>query len=131
MSLHGDPHMKDFDIFLSYKSDDSKWVERLKTDLQKRGVRVWLDRDEIRPGDLFAAALENGLETSRTVGLVVTPGSVSSGWVKEEYYRAVSLTKKSGLQLIPILLRDAVSPAFLESRQHVDFRNATDYEKMV
>jgi hypothetical protein len=123
--------MRQFDIFLSYKSDDSEWVERLKGDLQKRGVHVWLDRDQIRPGDLFAEALENGLETCRAVGLVVTPKSVSSGWVKEEYYRALSLTKKSGLRLIPIWLRNAELPAFLESRQHIDFRNEADYERMI
>src|SRR5688500_11672103 len=111
--------MKQFDIFLSYKSDDSEWVERLKNDLQKRGVYVWLDRDQIRPGDRFAEALENGLATSRAVGLVVTPASVSSGWVKEEYYRALSLTEREGLQLIPILLKDAEMPAFLKSRQYV------------
>jgi hypothetical protein len=120
-----------FDIFLSYKSDDSEWVEQLRDSLQKRGVRVWLDRDQIRPGDIFAAALEKGLETSRAVALVVTPESVSSGWVKEEYYRALSLTKKSGLQLIPVLLRDAELPAFLESRQRVDFRDTTEYEQMI
>jgi hypothetical protein len=102
--------MKPFDVFLSYKSEDSEWVERLKNELQKRGVYVWLDKDQIRPGDIFAEALENGLATSRAVGLVVTPASVSSGWVREEYFRALSLTKKSGLQLIPILLKDTEMP---------------------
>jgi hypothetical protein len=123
--------MKPFDIFLSYKSEDSEWVERLKNDLQKRGVYVWLDKDQIRPGDIFAKALGKGLATSRTVGLVVTPASVSSGWVEEEYYRALSLTKKTGLQLIPILLKDAEMLEFSESRQCVDFRNAVDIEPMV
>ena len=74
-----------FDIFLSYKSEDFSWVKRLKESLQVRVVRVWLDKDEIRPGDLFAQALENGLETSRAVGLVITPQSLASDW--RPFYR--------------------------------------------
>ena len=46
------------------------------------------DRNEIRPGDFFAEALERGLESSRSIGLVVTANSFESGWVREEYYRA-------------------------------------------
>lgn len=122
---------KTFDMFLSYKSEDFPWVKRLKDNLQQRGVRVWLDKDEIRPGDLFAQALENGLETSRAVGLVVTPNSLESGWVREEYYRAISLTKEAGLQLIPLLLREATLPGFLAGRQFVDFRDEELYEQNV
>jgi hypothetical protein len=32
--------LPEFDIFLSYKSDDSEWVERLHHELRQRGVRV-------------------------------------------------------------------------------------------
>jgi hypothetical protein len=46
-----------FDVFLSYASTDEAWVRRLAEDLKRYGVSVWLDRDEIRPGDLFAEAL--------------------------------------------------------------------------
>ena len=51
--------------------------------------RVWLDKDEIRPGDLFAKALEQGLAASRAVALVVSPEAMASGWVEREYYRAL------------------------------------------
>lgn len=120
-----------FDIFLSHRSCDKIWVERLGKALQERGIRVWLDRNEIRPGDLFAEALERGLEASRSVGLVVTPESVESGWVREEYYRALSLVMGRRLQLIPILLRTSELPGFLGGRNHVDFRNEHEFEQAV
>lgn len=119
---------KTFDIFLSYKSDDFAWTNTLRGDLQKRGVRVWLDRSEIRPGDLFVEALENGLETSRAVGLVVSPRSMASTWVREEYYRALSLSQGKGLQLIPLLLETAELPGFLSGREYVDFRIDQSFE---
>jgi hypothetical protein len=114
--------MKQFDVFLSYKSDDHVWVQGLKRALQARGVRVWLDQDQIRPGDRFVGALERGLESSRSVALVATPASISSGWVEDEYARALTLSNLGQLQLIPLLLRDALLPGFLSNRQYVDFR---------
>jgi len=70
------------------------WVGNLKISLQKRGVVVWLDKDAIRPGDLFAQALENGIKDSRAIAIIVTPQSMKSKWVQEEYYRALSLAHK-------------------------------------
>jgi hypothetical protein len=99
--------------------------------LQHRGVRVWLDKDEIRPGDRFVWALEHGLETSRAVALVVTAESLNSGWVADEYSRAVALSNEGRLQLIPIVLRDAKLPGFLSNRQHVDFREPSVFDQAV
>ena len=122
---------KAFDIFLSYKSEDSKWVQGLKSSLEQRGIKVWMDKNEIRPGDLFAKALEDGIENSSSVGLVVTPESMRSDWVKEEYYRALSLATAKQLQLIPLLLRDTELPGFLAGRQYVDFRSERDFDLAV
>ena len=125
--------MPTFDVFLSHSSVDKPWVIHLKDALQRYGVSVWLDRDEIRPGDLFVKALEAGLEQSRAVALIVSPEAVASGWVEEEYARAVSLAhnKQRALQLIPVLLRDATVPGFLQSRHLVDFRDERMYAQKV
>lgn len=122
-----------FDVFLSHNSVDKPWVIKLKDDLQCYGVSVWLDKDEIRPGDLFAEALEEGLENSRAMALIVSPEAMASGWVKEEYYRALSLAqnKHSSLQLIPVILRDAELPGFLKGRSWVDFREESAYSHKV
>ncbi len=122
-----------FDVFLSYSSVDQPWVIKLKDDLLHYGVSVWLDKDEIRPGDLFAATLESALDNCRTVALIVSPEAISSGWVKEEYYRTLSLGKASqtSVQIIPVLLREAELPGFLQSRNCVDFRDETAYTQSV
>src|SRR5207248_4128096 len=82
---------KQFDVFLSYSSKDNTWVNRLKEALQNQGLQVWLDHDQIRPGDLFTGVLERGLEESKAVALIVSPESMVSGWVEEEYRRALTL----------------------------------------
>jgi hypothetical protein len=58
--------MPQFDVFLSHSSIDKPWVTQLKDDLLRYDVSVWLDKDEIRPGDLFGKALEQALDNSRT-----------------------------------------------------------------
>lgn len=118
---------KQFDVFLSYNSQDKTWVIKLKDDLIAHDIKVWLDQDEIRPGDVFAEALEKGLQESKAVALIITPASMNSGWVKEEYYRALDLATNNELQLIPVLYKDAEIPGFLKNRNWVDFSDDTKY----
>jgi hypothetical protein len=122
-----------FDVFVSHSSADKPWVLRLVADLGRYDVSVWLDENEIRPGDLFVKALERGLEQSKAVALVVSPESMASGWVELEYSRAVELTMRKNLplQLIPVLLRTAELPGFLTGRQWVDFRDDSRYADSV
>ena len=124
----GQMNLKQNDIFLSYKSEDGSWVEKLKRSLQQRGATVWLDKDSIRPGDIFAQALENGILTSKTVAIIITPASVQSGWVQEEYYRALSLTKSHHTNIVPCILERADLPGFLANRQYIDFSDEKHYE---
>ena len=125
--------MAEFDVFLSHNSVDKPWVSRLKENLEGYGVKVWLDRDEIRPGDLFAKALEEGLASSGAVALIVSPEAMASGWVEAEYYRALSLAtnQQVRLQLIPVILRMAELPGFLADRSWVDFREEGRYGESV
>jgi hypothetical protein len=122
-----------FDVFLSYQSGDAEWVAGLKNALEAKGIRVWIDQDQIRPGDLFIDALERGIRSSRCVALIVSPASVRSPWVREEYNRALTLSHTAGweLRLIPVLLRDAELPGFLASRSWVDFRDPSRYPESV
>lgn len=46
--------MMDYDVFLSYASEDKSVMEDLATHLQKAGLKVWLDSLEIRLGDDIA-----------------------------------------------------------------------------
>lgn len=122
-----------FDVFFSYHSGDARWVARLKTALEAKGLKVWLDSDQILPGDRFAEALERGLQSSKSVTLIVSSGSLQSDWVKEEYYRALGLANASGhsLRLIPVLIESVVVPGFLSSRSWADFRDPAKFDQSV
>jgi hypothetical protein len=125
--------MEQFDVFLSHHSSDKPWVIALKAALVERGVTVWLDRDEIRPGDLFVDALEQGVQSSRSLALIVSPASLRSKWVKEEYSRALVLANSSTseVRIIPCILRSAEVPGFLASRHRIDFSDPAQFEARV
>lgn len=120
-----------FDVFLSYSSGDAAWVVQLKSALSNKGLRVWLDKEQIRPGDLFIGALEKGIESSECVVIVVSPGALRSHWVEEEYNRALTVanSRERRLRLIPVLLQETELPGFLGSRQWVDFREPGSFDR--
>jgi hypothetical protein len=125
--------MEEFDIFLSHHSSDKPWVIALKAALVARGVTVWLDQDEIRPGDLYIDALERGVEASRCVAVVISPRSLKSRWVKEEYSRALQMfnSRERDVRIVPCLVQEAALPGFLANRHYVDFRDPARFENGV
>jgi hypothetical protein len=122
-----------FDVFLSYHSGDRLWVTRLETALKGKGIRVWIDQEQILPGDRFVDALQHGLESCDSVALVVSLEALGSSWVQDEYQRALTLSNSSGrdLRLIPLLLEDLELPGFLANRQYVDFRDGSRFNQAV
>ena len=120
-----------FDAFLSYHSGDSAWVAALKTALESKGVRIWIDRDQLRPGDRFVEVLEDALATVRCVVVIVSPGSLQSSWVREEYDRALTLTntRAADHRLIGVLIDDAEPQGFLANRSWVDFRDRAKFDE--
>jgi serine/threonine protein kinase len=119
-----------FDAFLSYGPTDAEWAVKLKTALQERALNIWLDREQIRPGNSIIADLEAGLEMCKSCVLVVSPEAIRSQWVSDEYHRAVTLAKQKDrpLQVIPVILGKAELPGFLSTRNWVEFLDDTTFD---
>lgn len=123
----------EFDVFISYHSGDAEWVGRLKSALVRTGLKVWLDSEQIRPGDVYVKALEQGIESSRSVALVVSAASLRSKWVGEEYCRALANAHALERQtrIIPVLIEDVPLPGFLANREYADFRSDDGFDNRV
>jgi len=112
-----------FDAFLSYHSGDAEWVVTLKAALESRGVRVWIDSEQLRPGNLFPGALAGAIQSINCVVLVLSRGSIASAWVEEEY--SLALTHRR--QVVPVLIDDVEPPGFIAGRTWVDFRDPAQF----
>jgi hypothetical protein len=114
-----------FDVFLSHNSNDKPAVRELKQLLSAKGLLVWLDEDELQPGIPWQQLLEAGIETSRSVAVLVGKDGVGP-WEDEEMQSALVLAVRSNRPAIPVLLPGASAqpelPMFLANRTWVDLR---------
>ena len=93
-----------FDVFISHKSDCKSWVRVLAQNLKNQGYKVFLDEWELIPGKSIVDTLFNGLKQSRKGILVVTPGALESGWVREEYSQMMAQSReKKDFSIIPVV----------------------------
>ena len=78
-----------YDVFLSHSSKDKPAVRELAGRLKQDGLRVWFDEWVIQAGDLISLKIEQGLEQSRTLILVLSYNAFASEWVTLERHTAL------------------------------------------
>jgi tetratricopeptide (TPR) repeat protein len=115
-----------YDAFLSYGHGDAVWVHTLAGNLERLGLRVFLDAWELVAGDLIAVRLQQGLDTAGAVVFVVSAESVGRGWVNEEFAAAIAAATAGRQRLIPVLAGEVALPPLVASRVYVDFRHVDD-----
>lgn len=75
-----------YDVFISYSEKDKPAVRELAERLRRDGLRVWFDEWEIKPGDAILLKIQDGLEQSRTLVLVMSQHASASEWVTFEHH---------------------------------------------
>ncbi len=121
------------DIFLSHNSVDKPWTEKLATAIEADPsgpqLNVFFDKWDISLGSDITLELEEGLQNSKYVGLVLSPNSLNSDWVALERSTAIYKDPRARKQhLIPILRKDCDIPDMLARLNYIDFRNDYDFE---
>lgn len=111
------------DVFLSYSSQDRRFAERLARDLVGYGLRVWWDQWEMQVGDSLITKIQEGIQASSWLTVVLSPASVASNWVKRELVSALAdEISTDRVRVLPLLLSDCEMPPFLRDKLYADFR---------
>lgn len=110
-------------VFLSYARADAEIVDKIANDLKAEDINVWLDRERLKPGDLWASQIEEALKTADVMIFFISKASVESKWVTAEFMSAFSkLTSVGGTRIIPVLLEEVSElPSSLAHIQYADF----------
>ncbi|MFD1615192.1 toll/interleukin-1 receptor domain-containing protein [Gelatiniphilus marinus] len=109
-------------IFVSYSSKDRPFAIGLVKELQSLGVNVWIDQLGIGLGENWDDAIEEALEKSGTLMLILSPTSVESPNVQDEVSIAINTKKK----MVPILIEECKLPMRWQRRQYADLTNNPD-----
>ncbi len=125
---NSDPHEPalPIDVFFSYRSSDREAVLALKSALLARGLRAWIDVDELPPGMNWQPRIDQALRAARSIAVLVG-GDGLGPWQDEELQGTLQWAVSVRRPVIPVLLPTAgdqipALPLFLTNRTWVDLR---------
>lgn len=115
-----------FDVFLIHNSKDKPAVRQLARALWERGLKVWLDEEQLVPGQRWQQALEEMIQVTHSAAVLVGKDGLGP-WEISEVRAWLLRFVERGLPVIPVLLPGAPDepklPLFLRAFNHVDLRN--------
>src|SRR5262249_15492114 len=72
-------------LFTTYARKDKVFAKRLADDLSKSGLQIWMDTRDIPAGNKWDREIQNGLDTSNIMLVLLSPASVASENVTDEW----------------------------------------------
>ncbi len=98
-----------YSCFISYSSLDALFAEKLYWDLQNAGVRCWFAPKDMKIGAKILDSIYQAIRIHEKLMLILSKGSVDSGWVEDEVTKAFSEERdRKATVVFPIRIDDAV-----------------------
>lgn len=116
--------LRNYDIFISYSTQDKERVVSIVSELKKKGYQIWIDEEGISSGEQFKKAIVEGLSNSRMMLFFSSLHSNRSEWTEKEIGYADRLKKR----IIPIRLDGSAYNSSIDfdigNYDYVDFSTA-------
>lgn len=106
-------------IFISYSRADQAFATTLATALSDAGADVWIDVEDIPAGMKWSSAIQEGLDTSDAMLVIVSPESMASRNVEDEWQYFLDHSRT----IITVRYRPTKMHYQLHRIQYVDFHN--------
>jgi len=81
-------------VFISHSASDADWARSFAQALKQRGVTVWFDEFDVRPGESLRDALESGLRRSDVLVALLDPEYPAKPALFFELGAAIGMGKK-------------------------------------
>ena len=107
-------------VFISHNYKDKPMARKIAKELDKYGIKVWIDESEIRLGDSLIEKIKDGLDHMDFLIALISENSVHSEWVKKEL--DIAMNKEiDGKKVIaiPILVGKCELPGFLKGKLYM------------
>jgi TIR domain-containing protein len=115
-------------VFISYSHQDSNFATELAAQLVKYKAKVWIDQWELHVGDSIIDRIQEAIEGSSALIIILSQSSIDSEWCKKELSSGLlrELEEKR-VVVLPVLIEDCEIPLFLRGKMYADFR--TDFDE--
>ena len=94
-------------VFISYSRRDSETIESIVAQLEAEGIDVWLDREDIKPGQQWRKQIVEAIDTAEAFVLNLSPDSGASDNVLKELNLAEEALDPF---ILPVMLKDMKIP---------------------
>ena len=121
-----------FDVYLSYNSQDKPVVREIAQKLKKRGVKVWFDEEQIKPGGSLTETLVRAITSAKTAAVFIGSKGIGA-WQQQELRMFVKRGIEPNIPIIPALLPNAdyyQIPESLRDLNPVHFNSPDDQEAL-
>ncbi len=119
-------------VFLSHSWADKPTARLLATRLADRGIRVWLDEDEIKIGDSLIEKIREAIDVVEYVVVLLSETSVRSEWVRREVDVAMNQEiDGKRVKVLPVRLDECDFPGFLLGKLYADLRREDQTDSVV
>lgn len=114
-------------IFISYSHENKEFVDQLAMQLVHRNVNIWLDRWELSIGESIIDKVQEAVDGSSALLVILSKASIDSEWCKRELSSGfLRELEEKRVVVMPILLEDCDIPLFARGKLYADFRTNFD-----
>ena len=99
-----------YSCFISYSSQDEKFVKKIHNDLQAKGVRCWYAPHDLPIGAKTREEIEKAIYKHEKLLLILSKTSAGSQWVEQEVETALQKEREEDrLVLFPIRIDESLN----------------------
>ncbi len=112
-------------VYISYDPADEDFAVQLAEDLSAYGARTWIDVRDARPGRHWERSIEQALNESGMMVVVLSPEALASEQVAMEWQAYLEAYRP----VIPVVVVPCDLPAPLRARRPIAFTRPSRYRR--
>lgn len=110
-------------VFISYAHSDRDFVDKFAIKLVENRTKVWLDRWELKVGESLIQRIQDAIQDSDALVVVLSEKSVESEWCKKELSAGlIRELEEKRVVVLPVVIDNCKIPLFLKDKKYADFR---------
>ena len=132
-SKKGEPEIIQLDVFLAHNSKDKPQIQVIADKLKRRGIKYWIDNEQIPPGRWFQDVIQQAISNVKSAAIFIGSNGLGK-WQVLELRSFITQCINAGIPVIPILLPEVEQMPddllFLKEINCVNFVSIDDEEAL-